>query len=284
VRSVGEYFIKYLLSRPGTTLDDAKAIAESLEIPTLTDQYIGRLKETLLPYPDDYNPEDLTHFPTVRWLKQHKIRDMWRRTPEVQRAYEIINSPSVREIIEAAIVSPLPPREFLDDLFYDYSDMDIRVYQHYFFNVGLLESSQLRELIVRRGGLRQITYEGDVDQDLAKSVFNYKRGSATFSLPMGRLSKKLMDIAAIKVLQLARTAPSKTDATMVQKYTQSIQQSQDILAKSGAAAEDLIDLFEQLTVSAREDAKLISYKQLTGREPIKEGPGEDEQSDEEGAA
>ena len=255
-----------MLSRPGSKLADVKAIAESLEIPTLTDGYMNTLEDSLKPYPKPYKPEDSTHFPTVKWLKEHKIRDIWKKTEGVKQAYYILERPYVREIVEASIVSPLPQVEFLDDLPNNIDIKGIKTYQHYFFNITLVDMAQLQEILDRRGGLRKIAFNGDVEPELARGIFRYFTGRSNFTLPMGQISKKIMDIAAIKVLQLARTRPSKNDALMTQMYTSSIKQGQDILANSGAAAEDLIDLFGKLAVGANKGIKISTYKQLTGRE------------------
>jgi hypothetical protein len=264
VRSVGEYFLKYLISRPGVKADDAAAIAEGLYLPTISDEYIKKLESSLEPYPDDYEPTSDTHIPTLAYLREHRIKDMWRRTPGAKQAFKIIDMPNIREYVESAIISPLPLQEFVDDLPRGIELAGLKTYKHYFYNTDLLDGTQLETALLKKGGLRLVAKEGDTD--LIKRLFNHSMGTESFSMPMSHLSKKMMDIAAVKLLKLSRTEPSKDDATMMQKYAMTIQQAQDILASSGAAAEDLVDLFAKLSVRSSDETKLPTYLELTGKE------------------
>jgi len=118
--------------------------------------YIEKLRQlqssTL--FPPGYNPTDPKHAPTIDFLKQKKIYDVWAKDPFVWRAFDLLDMPAVKRTVEIMLLGPLSysaiARRVAKRYGLDLHIMNTRVvqcYAHYFWDFNALDKAEWMELL-----------------------------------------------------------------------------------------------------------------------------------------
>lgn len=147
-RSPSEYYVKFILSDPEREELPLEELAVRLRaagviLPPQDVKYLRKIELDLEDRgPDPFFPEDLRHGPSQAFLQQERIWSMWHPDRTVQEALLIFSTPSIREHINALLVSALSPAVIITllgrQLGISYLEQSITVYQHYFWNTSLL--------------------------------------------------------------------------------------------------------------------------------------------------
>lgn len=262
-----EYYIKYLLLHPEEYSN--KAIIELLtkeELDPLGDYYVEELRTQLTP-PSPFYPFDVKHAASRRFLRKQGVYRLFHRDADTERAFVILRSPRAKKYVEAALMPDIDP-EAIARAVGKYgvpycTAQTIRVYRHYFWNLDLLDSTQLEAVLAMRPSaclrsedrdaraqadfLRRAWYR-DVRHTLAR-LPRHKYSGELAKVQLGISSRNLNEVellAELKQLSLLRvfehlTAGGPDVAEQVQKMmaaVESIDRTRDRSVDPLAAVRD----------------------------------------------
>lgn len=157
-RSPAEYYFKYLVVHP-QCYDDAfiKNVARELGIDHLGPWYVTWLREGLRP-PSPFYPEDARHVKSQRFLLREGLERVFNPTKDMDQALRILSRPRWREVVETMLLSRAPLEAVVHALRVRHkasvSEEAVRLFKHYFWNIDLLDSVEMRALLdMRHHGL-----------------------------------------------------------------------------------------------------------------------------------
>ncbi len=153
-RSPCEYYIKYLLVHPDEYPDTE--IEELLRVQQLDNiglEYLEKLREECVP-PVPFYPNDEMHFRSQRFLIREGIRGLFIVDDNVECAMKLLNLPRAKEFIETSficrsitvwIAAVLNRKMGISS-----TTEAVEIYRHFFFNVDLVDSHELKTLLRKR--------------------------------------------------------------------------------------------------------------------------------------
>jgi hypothetical protein len=171
-RSPAEQYIKYLIVHPdGYTNDHIQWILFEDKLDFIGNWYVNKLRErTLAPLP--FYPKDLAHRPSQKFLHTECLFDFFHPDPIAKRAYDITRMARVKEIVESFLIGHMPyagiSEMCADACNFPCSPYVIQKYKHMFWNVDLLDSTEVRELFV----LRKKTIANHPDPEIREMVLS----------------------------------------------------------------------------------------------------------------
>lgn len=151
VRSPAEFYLKYLIVRTNdATFKTIGKIFDELDLDIISEGYFTSLMERTV-RPNPFYPKDRLHSRSQRFILKEGIHDIFFPDEHVRMALKILENPRAKEFVEAMILSHAPDiaiSEFLcnrQGLLS--SPRAIQHYKHYFWNVDLLDATQMRALL-----------------------------------------------------------------------------------------------------------------------------------------
>lgn len=168
-RSPAEYYIKYLLLHPNRYSDEDVENAlyrYHLDYPGGT--YLSRLRQQM-EVPIQFFPYDELHFASYRFLCQHKVLRAFHQDEPMRDAVKILESPRAKELVETMLITQDPEAlvcHRLESLGMRASCEALKRYAHYFWNLSLIDGTELRALLDMR--YKQTMFEGDTVKDVAR--------------------------------------------------------------------------------------------------------------------
>lgn len=153
-RSPCEYYLKFLRVHPDKyTNDRIKAVIRRQQLDWIGEEYLEDLRAVCVP-PDPFKPNDLTHTKSQRFLIAEGIRYLFHTDQHMRGAQTILQRPKAKEFVESMLLSGAPHSAIAYGLS---QQKGIKVgaeavtrYKHYFFNVDLLDSTEMRAAILLR--------------------------------------------------------------------------------------------------------------------------------------
>lgn len=155
-------YVLYLLSKQ---VHNAKGVIAQMEalglhIPRghddfedLTEEVLRRMRALNLPKPFEPRAAVLP-VPTERWLRDHRLYDIWRGDPAVGTATELLAEPNVRHLLELLLLGPLSATAIARRVGERYglpahvmNPRVVRAYAHYFWDVDALDPGEWRTFI-----------------------------------------------------------------------------------------------------------------------------------------
>jgi len=199
MRSPTEYYIKYLLSDPRKTIS---LILEYLvrdgirvDIDYLESLRVG------LRFPTNYSPLDRTHKPTENFLKRERIWGLWHPTTAVHEAFDIYQTPGVREVVCSCILSGFTAvaivRILLERKGISVLPESIIEFRHYFWNTDLLTTSELTALFSDDKGF---PVESNYLVSL-KALKNHPAGAHLALYKLGLIPQELKELDMLRVVR-----------------------------------------------------------------------------------
>jgi len=138
-----EHYLRYLLLRePGITdamltkaLDDWGFLQPA---PT----FWGFLRQKMAELPPAFDPASRTHLPSMRYLRDMKVYDLFYPTEAVQEAWDILADPNRRLLVEQALMGRLELKTTAQKLNKKYNIFltadGLQAFYHFFWNVKLM--------------------------------------------------------------------------------------------------------------------------------------------------
>lgn len=152
LRSPAEYFIKYLILRkPEMSQLQLRDELVELGLDYVSLDYLQRVRKKLGKRPEQFFPEDPSHTASTKFLIEQKLLRIFRPDGNMRTATAILEFPRVREFVEAMLLTGAPLQAICNraEVFrvLHLSPPALEAYSHYYWNIALLDSSQMRILL-----------------------------------------------------------------------------------------------------------------------------------------
>lgn len=269
--SPAEYFIKYLCSRPGTTVGEVKNYVAGMGLGIMPyEKYVEDLhKEIQKVLPPNYNPRDRTHKPSQMFLKTHRIRGLWKSGRTVKEAVDVFNNGPLREIVESLVLTGMDDEQISELLSY-YKAVgiipgSIAEFRHYFWNVELLTfedwSYYLTQPSIQPIKLTALKSPKNLD---GIRLTLYKMGIMPRALDRMEVFTTLRDVGFMNFLEANGFPQGQHKAEMLGSYAHVVRMSQDKLDEYSAGEQNVIDEFYKHTTIGNTEVKQKTISQLQG--------------------
>lgn len=261
------FFIKYLITA-GHEERSVEGILEPLNLlPISKNTYVELFLELKLP--DPFKPSDLAHRPSQLFIRQEQIRDVWRKTPMFNKAYEFLAHPH-RDEIESLLLSPLSFKEISKQIKKNrgtvIAPMILQLFAHYFWNRTVMSGSQWGSFLLDRKEARKDWMELAVEaQDpRGADLLLWKMGmSAREQIETNHMFTDMRDTAYRCFQQIARDRPGAKHAQALLGYTQVARQCQEQANTASNAVEDIVSSFNSFQMNLK-SSKAKPVIELTG--------------------
>lgn len=220
-RSPAELYLKYLVLHPRRyTNEEIRDIFEFAQLDFLGNWYVDKIREDLTP-PDPFFPFDTKHASSNRYLLATGLSWVFHPDEHGRRAFKILEKPRIKEFVESMTASNAPSiaiaRACSRQYRFQCVSTDIDRYRDFFWNLDLVDSTELRALLQLRVDLVENHRNPEVAQThrALKSAFYKDARKAAADLPFSPLS------ALIAQMRMG-ASPTKLDLALVVKETQNI--------------------------------------------------------------
>jgi hypothetical protein len=148
------YYIKYLVCHPDSYANDAiKERLSDERLDWLSDAYIDKVRAaTKAPTP--FHPGDDRHARSFSFINDEQLVHIFRPDEAMKQAKKILTVPRAKEFVEAMLLVhvPLPAiAAYVEEHWRLRCDVGtLRRYQHYFWNIDLLDTSEMRVMLALR--------------------------------------------------------------------------------------------------------------------------------------
>jgi hypothetical protein len=218
-RSPAEVYIKYLILHPRRySNEDIRDILEFAQLDFVGNWYVDKIRGTLTP-PDPFHPFDAKHALSSRYLLAQGLAWIFHPDEHGRRAFTILERPRIKEFVETMVVANAPAvaisHACTKQHRFECSSVVIERYRYFFWNVDLVDSTELRALLQLRFDNVE-THRNPEVASTYKAVrsASYKDARKTAAdLPFSPLS------AMIAQMRMG-ASPSKLDVAMVLHYSQ----------------------------------------------------------------
>lgn len=285
-RSPCEKYIKYLITHPDNYPDDhIKKLLDAQQLDYIGLPYLKYLRLTCVP-PIPFYPDDETHRPSQRFLRKEEIEDIYLPDDTMKTANKLLDTPQAKEIIESLLITKAVPAWIHAALRRNgiASTPDaIRRYKHYYFDLGLVDERELRQIMNVRAIPEptedateqklnsQLLYAHRMDSRsiLSKmssspmaSLMNVMRmGIIPNNLNVAKIARAARAISAVGVVDCA--LQGKTE--MARDYAITAKMMSDMLEQVGEVEEDLQEGLARIAL-ATDSREVPHIKELTDGE------------------
>jgi len=171
LRSPAEFYLKYLIVHPDEYTDEQiKSICADAGLDSLGTTYLQDLRDRCVA-PKPFYPNNALHIRSHRFLIKEGIRSLYHPDDNTRIALRVLRNPRAKEFVEAMILSHAPLLEIASAVV-RYRGMHctgpaLEQYKKYFWNVDLLDSTQMRTLMHYRVEVSGATGENASKEDRA---------------------------------------------------------------------------------------------------------------------
>lgn len=278
-RSPAEYFIKFLLSQQENDTNAILRIVEDFGLVGLTSRYIDNLRMRMEPFPYPWNPGKKIG-PTRDFLKSHGIYDLWFPNDHVKEAYEILGNPQLRADVEQLLLSPLRIEDVVARLNKHHeialTVTGVLTFRHYFWNRKLLPMHEWVELMEDRPYVNNHIAVMTVSPDMASALVPWVMGYSgpPANLNTGTVSKRIRDVAFLKILEIERHPATLAHSKMMKNYSDVVKMAESEMRQSDVALKDVLQAFEKFRLR-RDDSPVPSIEEVAGPNYSRSGEGTD---------
>lgn len=272
------HYILYLLSRRQYRVREilVQLIQQNFPMPTLEhellslNRQIHAVQESLV-FPANYDPTNLKHGPTVKWLQRHRILDMWAMGPDMVLSFDILDSPSLRREVEIMLLGPLKYSDIakrLADLHgYDVATMNastIRNYTHYFWDVESMSAQKWPEFLygMQASGDYLSVYSAPRSSVGASlSLYVATRGGS--GIPKEQIMfRHVRDCCFMEFIKVSATRyPGMQKSAAMQGLVASLIQSQEQVDMRRGGSSEMLDELRRME-NRYDERKLTSAEEL----------------------
>ena len=219
-RSPCESYLKYLLVHPDRyTPQDIRSIVRMQQLDFIGMPYLERLKKSCIA-PRPFYPEVESHRPSSRFLRKENLEAIFRPDDDMVAATALLGQPRAKETIESMVISRASPAwvcAALKRYGYYATPGAILRYAQFYFNIDLIDSTELRTLLEFRS-----TPQGD-QQDTDEMMLSNTHLKISKGDPR-RISAGMSSPADALMLNVIRTGslPSKLDMGRLVSATRTV--------------------------------------------------------------
>jgi hypothetical protein len=257
--SPAEYLIKYLCSRPGITVDEVRSYLGRAAIVMMpTETYVDEIYADIQgKLPVNYTPGDPTHRPSMKFLKEHRIRGMWHPTRSVHEALDLFKNGPLRERVESLILTKVPDYEISEILTFcdgvNVMPSSIAEFRHYFWNVDLLTFDDWTYYLTQptKKVIKLTALTSPRNNDGVRLTL-YKMGIMPRGLDKAEIFRSMRDVGYMNFLEANGFNQGEHKAVMLSSYASIVKGSQDKLDEYEAGEQDTInEFYKSVEVSSR---------------------------------
>jgi hypothetical protein len=247
VRHPAEYYMKYLVVRH-PDWEDANILKHLGDWGILSpdDKYLPFLRQSLPPKPQDFDPFDITHRPSQGYLRHLGILEMFRSTPAMQEALDILSKPEQRLVVEQVILSRLDLKVTAQRVNKRHgwflTDPGIATYRHYFWNPQLLTFDEWGRFLFGRSALYE-RHMSLLQGDQRVALHHLRIDQGIESKLMIQRAQEIAYFTLEEVDLKPGTAPDKVKAISV--LAKAIVECHEALSTSDMALKDVLKQFER---------------------------------------
>lgn len=289
-RSPCEYYTKFLILHPARYTDaQIKELLLDAQLDYLSGSYMKKLRAQCRP-PEPFFPDDKNHRRSRNFLIGEGIEDLFDNTRAVQAARQLLKTPRAKELVEAMTLTRVPIRAISIALSRErsalFNDEAVRAYQRYFWNIELLDSTEMRALLFQRAMAPELHQDAEVKAH-AKAFKNAsytdpRRVAAQMAhSPIGaRLAQMRMGfmpstdelaklVETVRLTALARSLEMATyggpeDSIKALNYAITAEKMGNILEQIVRPDEELRNQLSAIALRTNAPNKAPSIKQLSG--------------------
>jgi hypothetical protein len=281
-RSPSEYYIRFLISRVATDAvvpDEIDQALKAVGLDGISLQYIRQLADQMKDRPDPYCPNNPRDIETRKFLRAHKIFDMWHPTPEVREAQLILLDQYLREKLEPMLLSTVKPATLARKL-RRYTSITLTAkgiiaYGHYFWNRQLLSQHQWMDYLDERhtNPYRQsLLISPDVAAKHLPWVMGIAGPDSTFN--SADAAARIGQIAFKHALELEHKSATMETTAALSNCMRTIEKADVILRRSDVALHEVLAQFQKFRMKV-DPAQVVDVQQLTDGNFSKSGEGTD---------
>jgi hypothetical protein len=255
----------------------------------LSGSYMKKLREQCRP-PDPFFPDDKNHRRSRNFLIAEGVEDLFDNTRAVQAAKAILKTPRAKEMVEAMTLTHVPPRQIALALstqrgsFFD--EEAVNAYRRYFWNIELLDSTEMRALLFQRAAVPELHQDAEVKAQAksfkSASYTDPRRVAAQMAhSPVGaRLAQMRMGymprtqelaklVETVRLTALARSLEMATyggpeDSIRALNYAITAEKMGNILEQIVRPDEELRSQLSAIALRTNAPNKAPSIRQLSG--------------------
>ena len=269
--SPAEYFIKYLCSRPGTTVAEVRGVLAGLAVGLMPyEDYLQDIYDDIrIKTPTNYNPRDATHTPSRNFLKTEKIAGMWRSTYSIQEAVDVYKNRPLRDLVEHLLLTTMSNEE-VSKVLINFKGVkvlggSVEAYRHYFWNTDLMHADDwaeyLQEPLKQRTKLTALKAPKNVE---GMRLVLHKIGVHPRNLDKEVIFTTLRDVGYMNFLEADGSTQGQHKSSMLRDYASIVKEAQDKIDEIQSGEEDVIEEFYKKTVLDSRTLEHKSLRELTG--------------------
>ena len=150
LRSPAEFYYKYLVVHPdGYENAEIREGVDAVGVDWISNQYVDHLR-TKLKAPQPFKAYDWMHTTSFQFLCDHHLVHLFQPDADMGVALSLLELPRAREFVETMLLSHAPHGAIAKAVArygQPCTERTITLYAHYFWNVSLLDSTQMKILL-----------------------------------------------------------------------------------------------------------------------------------------
>lgn len=159
-----DYYLKYLVTHPDNYPNDqVRNLVKLQHLDFLGMDHLERLRKSCVP-PTPFYPESKLHHLSQRFLVKERIYSLYHPDEDGEAAIALLDHPRGKELTEGMIVSgaePLWISTMLKRVQFQATPHAINLYKHFYFNTDLVNSTELRAILMMRAQVEVDTKDND---------------------------------------------------------------------------------------------------------------------------
>lgn len=289
-RSPCEYYTKFLILQPVKYTDaQIKELLLDEQLDYISSSYMKKLRAQCRT-PEPFFPANKSHRRSRDFLLSEGIEDLFDNTQDVRTAKLILKTPRAKELVEAMTLTHVPVRAISIALSRqrqsNFTDGSIKAYQRYFWNIELLDSTEMRALLIHRANVAELSQDPEVQAQAkpfrSASYTDPRRVAAQMShSPLGaRLAQMRMGfmpstdelakiVEQVRLTALARALEMATyggpeDSIKTLNYALTAEKMGNVLEQIVRPDEELRNQLSAIALRTNAPNKAPSLMQLSG--------------------
>ena len=244
------YYIKTLiLQDPGITDQQLKTIVGEAGYISPTDDCLINTRQELSPQPANLDTSDKLHRPSMKYLRDQEIYDLFFPTPAVKEAFEILSDPHKRQAIEQVLLNP----ELRNDVKtvikilnkknkWLITEDGVLSFYHFFWNTKLLTIDQWSKYLYEKTTLYD-RYMGLIKGSPQLAFFHLRLDQSLDSKNLIRRAQEIAYFTLEEVNQQSGALPDKVKSIGI--LTRAITDCHEALSTSDMALTGVLQEFEK---------------------------------------
>lgn len=224
---------------------DIQRNLEELGFLTADPTYLPFLRGSVPMEPEGFQPGNRGHRPSVRFLRELKIYELFHPTEAMREAWEILGQPDKRQVVEKVLLARLDLKILAQKINAKYNwhltSDGMRMFQHYFWNVPSMGFDEWGRHLWRRTGM----YDTYTSLLLASPTLAFYHLRLDQSIESKRMIQDVQRVAHATLLEVYERPGSHIDKVKsIKLLGTTIIDSHKALSTSDMALKEVMKQFE----------------------------------------